>query len=76
MVWGCFSGVEFGPLGPVKGTPNASAYQDILDNVMLPTLWEQFMVPFGWCHFGDFGCSCLSRNPASFLLVITHYLPL
>jgi len=43
MVQDCFSGVEFGPLGPVKGIPNASAYQDILDNVMLPTLWEQFL---------------------------------
>ncbi|KAK3561580.1 hypothetical protein QTP86_010694 [Hemibagrus guttatus] len=30
------------PLVPVKGTLNASAYQDNLDNFMLPTLWEQF----------------------------------
>ncbi|KAK3525642.1 hypothetical protein QTP70_002551 [Hemibagrus guttatus] len=34
--------VGLGPFVPVKGTLNASAYQDILDNFMLPTLWEQF----------------------------------
>ncbi|CAI9547259.1 unnamed protein product, partial [Staurois parvus] len=28
----------------MKGTLKVSAYQDILDNFMLPTLWE---------HFGD-----------------------
>ena len=41
MVWGCFSGVGFGLLVPVKGT-KASSYQDMLDNFMIPTLWEQF----------------------------------
>ncbi|KAK3540307.1 hypothetical protein QTP70_029546 [Hemibagrus guttatus] len=35
-------GVVLGPLVPVKGTLNVSAYQDILDNFMLPILWEQF----------------------------------
>ncbi|KAK3561452.1 hypothetical protein QTP86_002815 [Hemibagrus guttatus] len=47
----CFSGVGLGPLVPVKGTLNASAYQDILDNFMLLTLWEQFGdVPFLFQH--------------------------
>ena len=36
MMWGCFS-----------GTVKASAYQEILDNFMLPTLWKQF----GDAHF-------------------------
>ena len=39
---GLFSGAGLGPLITVKGTLNASAYQDMLDNSMLPTLWEQF----------------------------------
>ena len=42
MVWGCFSGAGLGPLVPVKGTLSSSAYQEMLDNSMLPTLWEQF----------------------------------
>ena len=39
---GCLSGDGLGPLVPVKGTLNASAHQEMLDNSMLPTLWEQF----------------------------------
>ncbi|MCJ8736326.1 hypothetical protein PDJAM_G00258380 [Pangasius djambal] len=36
---------------PVKGTLNASGYQNILDNSMLPTLWEQFGAgPFLFQH--------------------------
>ena len=42
MGWGYFLGVGLVPLVPVKETLKASAYQDILDNFMLSTLWEQF----------------------------------
>ena len=42
MMWGCFSGTGLGPLVPVEGTLNGSAYQEMLDNFMLPALWQQF----------------------------------
>ena len=51
MVWSCFSWYGLGPLVLVAGNMNADAYQTVLDNYALPTLWAQFGIgPYLFQH--------------------------
>ena len=62
MVWGCFPGFGLDPLVPMKDNVNATAYEDIKDNYLLPTVWQQFgEEPF------LFRCDCALVQKASFM---------
>uniref|UniRef100_A0A0E9XC96 Secreted protein n=1 Tax=Anguilla anguilla TaxID=7936 RepID=A0A0E9XC96_ANGAN len=61
MVWCCFSWFGLGSLVTVKGNISATAYSDILENCMLPTLWQQFREgPFLFQHDMP---PCTKRGP-------------
>lgn len=42
MVWACFSWYGVGPVVKVEGTMRATDYTTILDNSVLPTLWQTY----------------------------------
>ena len=56
MVWGCFSWYGLGPIIPIHGKLNADSYSTILENNVLPTLWQFYGL--NHCYFQDDNASC------------------
>jgi hypothetical protein len=62
MVWSCFSWFRLDPLVPVKGNLNAKAYNYIVDDSVLPTVWQQWFVEMGVEEL-DWPAQNLDLNP-------------
>src|SRR5215813_6180308 len=56
LVWSCFLWYGLGPLQIVHGTLNSERYKNILDNRVVPTLWQYFGNDD--CYFQDDNTPC------------------